>query len=450
MMKGYSKYKESGVDWVGKTPLDWKITRLKMVSSINKGKKPKEDFLEFKEGFVPYLSMEYLRGKTDTPLFANTDTESLNIVNDGDILILWDGSNAGEIVPAKYGALSSTMAKIDLHSQDFNREYLNYYLQLAQIQIKGNTIGMGIPHVNGNDLRDLVLLIPSKAEQKNIANFLDHQTSLIDTIISKKEKLIELLKEKRQAVINEAVTKGLDPTAKMKDSGIEWLGVIPEGWDLTKLKFLGTCQNGVSQGAEYFGEGHPFVSYSDVYKNEVLPNSVSGLAKSNLEEQKRFSIEKGDVFFTRTSETIEEIGIASVCFQTIENSVFAGFLIRFRPIKNIITESFSKYYFRSYVPRIFFVREMNLVTRASLSQELLTRLPVCLPSIEEQNIITDYLDKKCDLIDRMSNSIIINIQKLKEYRQSLISEAVTGKIDVREWEPLKSKKSTDIIQNNNL
>jgi type I restriction enzyme S subunit len=150
-------------------------------------------------------------------------------------------------------------------------------------------------------------------------------------------------------------------------------------------------------------------------------------------------VKEGDVFFTRTSETIDEIGLSSTCFKTIKNAVFAGFLIRFRPHENLLFNGFSRYYFRSLIPRIHFVKEMNLVTRASLSQELLKSLPVCLPGLKEQKEIATYLDSKVGQIDSSIDLIEKTIEKISEYRKSIIYEAVTGKIDIRKWEPNKKQ-----------
>jgi type I restriction enzyme S subunit len=171
-----------------------------------------------------------------------------------------------------------------------------------------------------------------------------------------------------------------------------------------------------------------------------LPFEVRGLARSTESDKEYYSVLEGDVFFTRTSETIEEIGLASTCLQTIENAVFAGFLIRFRPIPHVIDKNFSKYYFRSHIPRIFFIKEMNLVTRASLSQELLKSLPVLLPSLNEQKQIGAFLDRKIEEFDTLIVNISNAVLKLKEYRQSIISEAVTGKIDLRDWQPNKQQQ----------
>ena len=161
-----------------------------------------------------------------------------------------------------------------------------------------------------------------------------------------------------------------------------------------------------------------------------LPAIVNGLVLSTEEEQKNYSVKAGDIFFTRTSETIEEIGFTSVCMKNIENATFAGFLIRVRPYDNSLTPKFAKYYFRSDVHRKFFVKEMNLVTRASLSQELLKKLPVLIPSLAEQQAIADYLDAKCTEIDNLIAKKEQFLKEIETYKKSLIYEYVTGKKEV--------------------
>lgn len=213
--------------------------------------------------------------------------------------------------------------------------------------------------------------------------------------------------------------------SEYKDSGVQWLGVIPGHWKTMRLGLLGECSNGVSKGGDYFGEGYPFVSYSDVYKNIELPQKVEGLAKSTEDDRQKYSVEYGDVFFTRTSETIQEIGFSSTCLKTIPNAVFAGFLIRFRPTTKELIPEYSKYYFRCNNLRSFYITRMNLVTRASLSQSLLRQLTVTLPPLSEQHSIVSYLDDKCGKIDKMLEGKQKQIELLAEMKQRIIADAVT-------------------------
>lgn len=414
---------------------------LKYIADISKGKKPIYEITEEREGFLPYLSMDFLRGRNGLTSFVDVKNENVVTVNERDILIIWDGSNSGEIVFGQKGVLSSTMGKIELNNNKFSKEFVGYFLISSEMFLRSNTVGMGIPHVNGEVLRNLKIPIIPLFEQQKITAYLDYKTQTIDAVISKKERLLALLEEKKKALINDLVTgkkvwngKEYNKPAKTKDSGIEWLGEIPEHWEVKKLGFLGQCQNGVSKGGDYFGSGYPFVNYGDIYNNFEIPKAVKGLANSTDEDRKIYSVEAGDVFFTRTSETIDEIGIASTCIETLPNSVFSGFTIRFRPYNDSeLKKGFSKFFFRGNFVRVFLVKEMNLVTRASLSQTLLKSLPVILPPLSEQKLIAEYLEEKFSQFDDLKTKLVLQIAKLKEYRQVVISEAVSGKIDVRGW-----------------
>lgn len=445
-MKPYEKYKESGVEWIGEVPEHWEVSSIKyqakVIGRIGYRGYTVDDIVLQGEGAISLSPSNIQNQKFDlkkrTYISWNKYDESPEIqIFEGDVILVKTAS-VGKV--ALITNLEGEKATINPQLVVFKNILLSnvffyYYLMSNdfQYQIDRDNYGGVVGTLSQASINSYRILIPTLQEQTAIAKYLDHQTAIIDELIEKKTKQIALLKEKRQAIINETVTKGLDPTAKMKDSGVSWLGEIPESWEVTRLRYLGKCQNGVSQGSEYFGSGDPFVNYSDVYKNIALPKSVSGLAKSTDADKENYSVIEGDIFFTRTSETIEEIGLSSVCLNTIKRAVFAGFLIRFRPIPNVLDKDFSKYYFRSHIPRVYFVKEMNLVTRASLSQELLKSLPVLLPSLEEQQVLAQFLDKQVEKMNSTILEIESAVQKLKEYRQSLISEAVTGKIDVRGW-----------------
>ena len=166
-------------------------------------------------------------------------------------------------------------------------------------------------------------------------------------------------------------------------------------------RYLGTFQNGINESGVFFTAGTPFVNYSDVYKNEILPHIINGKAKSNPKQQETYSVENGDIFFTRTSETIDEVGLTSVCNETIPQAVFSGFLIRFRPKIGIFDNMYAKYFFRSKRVRDYFTQEMNLVTRVSLGQTLIKNLPILLPDLEVQREVSRQLDERCTIIEKL-------------------------------------------------
>lgn len=425
-------------------PVNWSVSKLKYFSSIYTGNSlndaEKNKFSNDEDGLEGriYISSKDINVNNNS---CNYDTDIIIPYNEtkyklaplGSSLLCIEGGSAGKKLTFTKQEVCFVNKLACFTGEDSeSSKFIYYYLQSDGFKVQFNSSLSGlIGGVSLTNLNDFQVPIPPKQTQIRIAEFLDKKTAEIDIIIQKKESLLLLLEEKKKAIINEAVTKGLNPNAPMKDSGIEWLGEIPEHWEVKPLGYLGSCQNGVSKGGDYFGEGHPFVNYGDIYKNYELPTTVEGLAKSSEEDREAYSVLYGDVFFTRTSETIEEIGIASTCLKTIENAVFSGFTIRFRPysLEELYPE-YSKYFFRSNYIRVSLVKEMNLVTRASLSQTLLKSLKVILPPYEEQKSIVLYFQNKFQTIDKAKEKIDVQINKLKEYRQSLISEAVTGKIDL--------------------
>ncbi len=216
---------------------------------------------------------------------------------------------------------------------------------------------------------------------------------------------------------------------KYKPSSIDYPKELPENWAIIRLKDLGNLQNGISNGKDYFGFGFPFVSYGNVYNDTIRLSEIKTLANSSAIDQKAYSVLEGDVFFTRTSETIDEIGIASTCLTTISKATFSGFTIRLRPKLRVIIKEFSKYFFKAHTNRQFLSKEINLVTRASLSQNLLNNLPVLLPPLAEQTAIAQYLDTKTQAIDKKINLLTRKTDCYQELRKTLINEAVTKGLD---------------------
>ena len=207
---------------------------------------------------------------------------------------------------------------------------------------------------------------------------------------------------------------------------------IPSGWKIVPLRYLGSFQNGISKGSEFFGTGYPFMSYGDVYNNDVTPTELKGKVQLEDKELNRYSILRGDVFFTRTSETKDDIGVCSTCLTSIENSGFSGFVIRMRFHNNVHIPEYSKYHFQTHWKKVIIESKMNIVTRSSLSQQVLGDTPVLIPEIDEQKQIVEYLDKQTGVIDKTISIEEKRIELLIEYRQSIISEVVTGKRKVVE------------------
>ena len=441
--------KNSGIEWIGEIPEDWEVTKILNCLRKRISDGPHETPTYVEKG-IPFISVDSLNETEYVDLsFVNryiSEEDSLEYskkanLEENDILFskaATIGKTAIIHADEKF-MVWSPIAILKTNSRLDNRFLyflLNYDGLITHIRFLGS-INTQI-NVGMRELEQARIPLPPKSIQQRIASYLDKKCSKIDETIQNQQQVIEKLKAYKQSLITEAVTgkikiqngKVCGKYESYKESGVEYLGKIPSNWNVKRLRYIGKCQNGISKGGEFFGSGYPFVSYGDVYNNLTLPETVSGLIESTPEEQENYSVKAGDIFFTRTSETIEEVGFTSVCLKTIEKATFAGFVIRVRPFTDELIPDYSKYYFSSDAHRRFFVKEMNLVTRASLSQDLLKRLPVLIPSKEEQKEIADYLDKKCIAIDTAIEQKQKLIEKLTEYKKSLIYECVTGKKEV--------------------
>lgn len=414
--------------------------RLRFVARVNKSRIPERLNDQDEVSFVPMAAIgEYGGVDLSESRIVEEIGSGYTPFVDGDVIVakitpcFENGKGALATGLVNGAAFGTTELHVISCSPQLLPEFAFYltfasrFRQLGEASMYG---AGGQKRVPEGFVKDFRVALPSIADQRAILKFLATKLPQVDDLIAKKRSLLKLLAEKRSALITRAVTKGLAANAPMKASGIDWLGDIPAFWDVKRLRFVGRSQNGINIGGEFFGKGHPFVSYGDVFKNDALPKEVVGLVESSDEDRVRYSVRRGDVLFTRTSETIEEIGISSVCLDAIDNACFAGFLIRLRPWPNTLLPEFSRYYFRNTSLRAFLVKEMNLVTRASLSQTLLGNMPVLLPPIEEQESIRRYIDAETGKIDRVCQSILEATERLTEYRAAIITKAVTGVLEV--------------------
>lgn len=446
MSKGETSTKESGVPWLGDVPAHWVVERIKTVVVRSENGAWGEDEQGDEHDVYCYRAADFdsarmiIRADKLVKRHIEPDVFRKKAVRPHHLLI--EKSGGGENVPvgrvvrsllSEPAVFSNFLGLIEVDGQHADSNYFRYlFWHLYDRRVPWRSIKQttGLQNLDTSSYFNEQIALPPIQEQHAIATFLDERTARIDGLIARKQRLVELLKERRQAVITRAITRGLDPRVKLKSSGVPWLGEVPTHWEVKPLRYIGTFQNGISEGADYFGSGYPFVGYGDVYNSAILPLTVAGLANSSESDRIRYSVKQGDVLFTRTSETNEEIGFASTCLQTITNAIFSGFVIRMRPSKGILIPAFSKHYFRSDIHRAFFVKEMNLVTRASLGQDLLKRLPVLLPPLDEQTAIAEYVDAQCAHIDALISKVEQAVLRLQEYRTALISAAVTGKIRV--------------------
>ena len=421
--------KGSGIEWIGQIPKGWELRRAKTLFTQRNSKGNGIEVLlspTQKYGVVPQSQLEGV-----VQVKEDTDLQMFKTVHKGDFVISLRSFQGG-FEYSLYEGVCSPAYQVFYPTSPICDTYYRYLFKSQSFISKMNNLTVGIregKNIQYVDFANSQIPVPPLAEQERIAAFLDAECAEIDAVLEKTRASIEEYKKLKQAVITQAVTKGIRGDRPMKDSGIEWIGDIPGSWEVSSVRYIGQLQNGISKGGEFFGKGFPFVSYGDVYKNYELPHSVSGLIDTTEDERATYSVEYGDIFFTRTSETIEEVGFSCVCKRSIPNATFAGFIIRLRPFcadEKILTD-YAKYYFRGEHIRAYLVKEMNLVTRASLGQTLLKGMSVIVPPKSVQKEIAEYLDDKCADIDALVAKKQQYLTEIENYKKSLIYEYVTGK-----------------------
>lgn len=423
----YPEYKDGKNELIGQIPTKWTTARLRFLVSIQKGRLPVETSSEPKsETDLPYLTMEYLRADIDnqSSLFVSNNISCL-LADEGQILLLWDGSNAGEFLRAKKGAVSSTLALIE--NININREYLYYGLKAVEKKLKDQTIGMGIPHVSADLLKDLFICVPPLDDQNLIVKFLNREISKIDKLIGEQEKLIEILKEKRQAVISHAVTRGLNPGVKMKDSGVEWLGEVPEHWSFGVLSRIAKrVVVGIAEAAThaYADEGTPILRATNIRAGKIIGDILYVTADYSDGRDTKM-LKARDLVTVRTGNA----GVTAVIPPELDNCQCFTMLIT--TLNETSNSDYYCYWANSIASQQYFSLEGWGTAQVNISVPILKSLPVPIPSAKEQLAIVEFLDRETGEIDSLITTCESGIGLLRERRLALISAAVTGQIDVR-------------------
>ena len=423
-MKRYPKYKDSGVEWIGDIPEYWKLN--KVVSHINlvNGFPFTSDFFNHYEGLPLVRIRNITIGKTETYYSGEYLEES--IIDDGDILIGMDGDFLARWWEGGKALLNQRCCCLKT-KKTINKRFLYYLLQYPLNIINDLTYFTTVKHISSRQILRIKFPFPSIIEQKSIANYLDHKTHQIDTLIDKKQKQIELLKEQRTAVINHAVTKGLNPDVKMKDSGIEWLGEMPAHWELKKLKYVVksvmTGSTPPTNQEEYYNDGiFNWFSPGDFGEDIKLLNAKRKITEIALNDGKARFFDKHSVLLVGIGATLGKIGI-------LEDNGSSNQQI------NAITfiDEFNPYYGAYYLDSIsdIIVSLSNFATLPIFNQTQTKDILILVPPIDEQNEINKYIFKIDDQTKKSTRKINSQIELLREYRTTLISDAVTGKIDVR-------------------
>ena len=423
-MKKYDTYKDSGNQWIGQVPEHWCLYSLKYYLNLQKGRKP-EVFVE--EGDLPYVTMDYIRSRENKTCLYPSSAEGLVPISDDDILVLWDGANAGEIVKAKKGFLSSTMAVLDFDKKIGSHQYLFYLLKQMEPIFKTFANGTTIPHFDSSILLDYKYPLPPLTEQEAIANFLDKKTGEIDQAVALFEQEKTDLQAYRKAIISETVTKGLNPNAKLKDSGIQWIGQIPEEWSVRRMKDKYILQTGTTpKGYDSQDEGDELINWftpADITESgNILNDSQRKISRQVVDDNTILLYPKGSLIFVGIGATAGKLGYSEV--EGYSNQQITALI----PKDNVQ----SKYHFYYLMSIKNVLRDTaSYTTMPIINNAFLSKESIPLPPLSEQEAIVAFLDKKTSDIDTAIECINAQIAELQAYRTALISEAVTGKIDVR-------------------
>jgi type I restriction enzyme S subunit len=417
----YSSYKDSKVDWIGVIPEHWELTRLGTRFLERRTKVSDKDFSPLsvtKNGILPQL---------DNAAKTN-DGDNRKLVRQGDFVINSRSDRKGSSGIA-YSDGSVSLINIVIELRNIDPNYCNYLLKghafVEEFYRMGHGIVADLWTTRYDEMKSIMIGLPPFKEQTAIANFLDRKTALIDKAIRIKERQIELLKERRQILIHKAVTRGLNPNVKMKDSGVEWIGEIPEGWSGSMLKRYWTVLDCKHLTVKYFDEGFPVASIQEA---QTMFIDLSRAKKTSKEEYHKM-IEGGrkpvigDLIYSRNA-TVGEVTYVNeeidfcmgqdVCLirSANHNQLFLSYLLKSDFIQNILELT------------------MKGSTFKRINIQDIKEFPVVVPPIDEQNRIVKYLLEKTRITDCAMDKAKQQIDKLKEYKTSLINSAVTGKIKV--------------------
>lgn len=429
--KRYEKYKESGIDFIGEIPEHWQVKKLNFITNyVGSGKTPKGGAEIYTNEGVMFLRSQNIHFdslRLDDVVYITEDinNEMMNTqIKHDDILLNITGASIGRcnIVPSKFpkANVNQHVCIIRAERSKVEPKILNRIISssLIQNQIIMCQNGSSREGLNFPQIRGMKLCIPRKIkEQKEIIDFLDKKTNEIDGLIQDKEKLIDLLKEERKAIITETVTKGLDKNVYMKDSGVEWIGDIPQHWIISSLKFISDIIMGQSPDSTDVNQekiGDPFLQGNADFGNKVP------------QDYRNYCISASK--YSRVGDILMSVR-APVGAMNVSNEIFAiGRGLCAIKATKVICEYL--WYLLSVIKEELFSKSKGS-TYDSVTTEDVKNITVVIPKISEQKQIAVFLDQKTSEIDSLITDVRLGIKNLKEYKESLISEVVTGKIDVR-------------------
>ena len=427
----YPTYKDSGVEWLGNIPKNWEVKKLSWVTKCLDGKR------------IPLNATERGRMQGDYPYMGtNSIVDYVNQWLFDEELVLLGEDGAPFFDPAKPVAFRvSGKIWVNNHAHvlrpqaTINAKFLAHALNCVDYRafIDGSTRDK----LTQGDMNGIPIPCPQVGEQHAIAEFLDRETAKIDALVAMKERLIELLQEKRTALITRAVTRGLDPNAPVKDSGVEWLGEVPAHWEVRPLKSVSDLQTGVTLGKRYEREAmttRPYLRVANVQDGYLALDDIAEI-EVPVREVGRFELQTGDVLVTEGGD-FDKLGRGYVWQEQLARCLHQNHIFAVRPRRGALVSHFLAFVMNSAYGRAYFTATSKQSTNlASTNSTKLRNLSIPLPGLDEQIEIKRWTECESRRIDILVTKVRQAVDRLNELRTALISAAVTGKVDVRDAAP---------------
>ena len=426
--------KDSGVEWIGEIPSNWNRSRLGYV--CDEFIVPMRDKPQKFDGDIPWCRIEDIEGKyingTKSNQYVSQDTVdelNLKVYPIGTIINSCSATIGVSAIVTRPLCTNQTFIGL-VAGNEINNTYLFWLMNALGDYQKFTGHGSTITYISQDKYRKMDIPLPDKNEQKRIADYLDAKCAKIDSIIEKQQAIIEKLKEYKLSVITEAVTKGLNSDVEMKDSGVEWIGKMPLSWNIARIKYNYYLKGRIGwQGlkADEFIEAGPYlVTGTDFENGKVNWNTCYHISQERYDEAPEIHVEIGDLLITKDGT----VGKVAYIDEKPDQVSLNSHLLIMRPLNNNYSNRFLFWTIQSSVFKKFFGLTQNGTIMASLSQEKINDFVYVMPDIDEQEKIANYLDNKCSEVE---NCIAIKsrvIEKLREYKKSLIYEVITGKKEV--------------------
>ena len=437
----YPEYKDSGVEWLGQVPQHWSLSRIKHAAHVIMGQSPTSDSCDENASGPPFLqgNADFGRAYPTPQVFCSQPTK-LARPND---LLLSVRAPVGEcnIADQQYAIGRGLCALRPVNWRVTPGFFFRLLTSLTPL-LDAVATGSTYKAVSTDDVENAPIPHPPLTEQQCIAAFLDRETARIDALIAEQQRLIELLNEKRQAVISHAVTKGLDPNVPMKDSGVEWLGEVPAHWSILKLKYVSpeiTVGIVVEPSRYYADEGVPALRSINVGVGYIDTDNLVRISPESHNKLSKTQIYEGDLVAVRSGIP----GTTAIVPPEFNESNCIDLIIIRKPRNN------SEYFLSWYLGSNAAIQQIAEGSGGAIQQHFnvakASELLVILPCQKEQHRIACYLKTKISMIDSLIKDSERSIAFLKERRAALISAAVTGKIDVRNWQPQDSASEDEAL-----